>query len=106
MPEENTLSKEERKEVKKEIDLAVHKQILTKTETFRSEFKKQTAAAIITAFGLVIALAWKDVITDLISRLNFAQGILLSAIIVTAFSVIGILIISRWAKAGDKPEEK
>jgi hypothetical protein len=106
MANSDNLSKKERKEVKKEIDLAVHKKLITKTETFRSEFKKQTAAAIITAFGLVIALAWKDVITDLISKLNFAQGIILSAIVVTAFSVIGILIVSRWAKAGDKSEEK
>jgi|WetSurMetagenome_2_1015567.scaffolds.fasta_scaffold93439_2 hypothetical protein len=95
-----------KKEVKKEVDLAVHKKLLTKAETFRSEFKKQTAAAIITAFGLIIALAWKDVITDLISKLNFAQGILLSAVIVTVFSVLGILIVSHWAKADEKSEEK
>jgi hypothetical protein len=104
MANSDNLSKEERKEVKKEVAQAVHKKLLTKAETFRSEFKKQTAAAIITAFGLVIALAWKDVITDLISQLNFAQGILLSAIIVTAFSVLGILIVSRWAKGSEKSE--
>ena len=75
----------------------IHKKIIEKASTFKSEFRKQTATAIMTAFGLIIALAWKDVITDIVSKISFVQGLLLSAIVVTAISVIGMIIVSRWA---------
>ena len=77
----------------------IHKKIIEKASTFKSEFRKQTATAIMTAFGLVIAMAWKDVITDLISRINFVQGLLLSAVVLTAICVLGIIMINNWARA-------
>jgi hypothetical protein len=74
--------------------------------TLKSEFKKQTATAIMAAFGLVIALAWKDVITDAIGRIEFVKGygLLISAVILTFVSVLGILFVSRWTKSST--EEK
>lgn len=76
-----------------------HHHIIEKSSALTSKFRVQAAAAIITAFGLVIALAWKDVITDLVTKLNpFAgQNLLFSAVIVTIISIIGISLISRWA---------
>ena len=71
-----------------------------KTQTFKLKFREQTTAAIITAFGLVIALAWKDVITQGIEQLNPFQGsnLLFSALVVTLIGVMGILITSKWFK--------
>ena len=98
---EDNLSKKERKEVKKEIKKLLSKHIVEKSTAFGSKFKEQTSTAIITAFGLVTALAWKDVITELVKTLNPIQNLLISAIIVTILSIIGISLMSRWAKKKD-----
>lgn len=79
------------------------KQLLEqKTSYFHSQFKQQASTAIITAFGLVVALAWKDVITDLINKLNpfNNSNLVFSAIIVTLIAVIGITIVSKWVNTG------
>ncbi len=69
-----------------------------KTLLFGLRFREQTAAAIIAAFGFVIALAWKDVITSFISYFTPVQNLFISAVLITALSVIGIAFVSRWAK--------
>lgn len=68
--------------------------------TITQEFKKQTSTAIMAAFGLIIALSWKDVITLLVDKFAFVKeyGPIVTAIILTIISVIGILIISKWTK--------
>lgn len=98
------LSKKEKEEVEKEVNkrLNLYERAKKPVNIFRQEFKQQTATAIITAFSLLIALAWKDVITNLVQRINFAQGILFSAIVVTIFSVFGIIIVNYWAKPKDE----
>ena len=72
--------------------------------TVRSEFKKQTSTAIMAAFGLVIALAWKDVITEWINKIPFIEnyGSIISAVILTIICVIGILIISKWMNSSSE----
>jgi len=75
--------------------------------TLGIEFKKQTSTAIMAAFGLIIALAWKDVITDAINRISFVKnyGLLISAVILTIVSVFGILLVSKWSNP-NRPGEK
>lgn len=104
------LSKKQQKEVKEEINKEVNKQlskkILQKTTIFGSEFKKHTSTAIIAAFGFIIALAWRDLIVRLIQEnLNPSTldkypylDLLITALIVTLVSVIGISIVAKWAK--------
>lgn len=83
--------------------MAIHRRIIEKAGTFGSEFKKQTSTAVMAAFGLIIALSWKDVITDLVGKINPAQtNLWLSAVIVTIISIIGIAIISKWARSEEK----
>lgn len=74
----------------------VVKKIIEKTQTFRQEYRKQMGTAIITAFGLIIALSWKDVITYFVGKLNPVSGLISSAIIVTIISVLGILLVNKW----------
>ncbi|MFH1801255.1 MAG: DUF5654 family protein [archaeon] len=65
---------------------------------FRQEFKKTIGTGIITAFGLIIALVWKDAITEYFNslvELSPLKGRLISAVIITLFSAIGILIITK-----------
>jgi hypothetical protein len=107
MEKEDELSPGERKEVRKEIKKIAHERAIKNASALKNEYKKQVSIAIITAFSLVIALAWKDVITALMPSITtpglLAESPLLSAlyaaIVVTALAVIGILLFSSWAKS-------
>jgi hypothetical protein len=75
---------------------------------FRKEFKKQMNTAIMAAFGFLIALVWKDVITEFVKNLSEKSpfhGALLTAIGVTIVCVLGIMIISRLLKEKVKDEK-
>lgn len=98
---EDNLSKTERKEVIKEINKKIHAKVVSKATLLGREFKKQTSTAIMAAFGLIIALSWKDVIVDLVNKINLfnGYGLIASAIVVTLISVLGILLVSKWAKS-------
>ncbi|MGD9276913.1 MAG: DUF5654 family protein [Candidatus Pacearchaeota archaeon] len=66
---------------------------------FKSEIKKAVVTAIVAAFGFLIALSWKEVITewvDVIIKSSPVQGKLISAIIVTVISVLGIIIVTKF----------
>ena len=55
--------------------------------------------AIIAAFGLLTALAWKDVISEFVNKIvgsSPVQGLLINAIIITIISVIAIMIITKF----------
>jgi hypothetical protein len=69
-----------------------------KIRKFNLELKSQMKTAIMAAFGFLIALVWKDVITgfvDSISERSPVQGQLVSAFIVTMISVLGIMVITK-----------
>jgi hypothetical protein len=101
MAKEDNLSSIERKEVSK---MLIKEKVKAHASELKNEFKKQISTAIIAAFGLIIALSWKDVITEYVSKLAFVKdyGLLITALAMTAVSVIGILLMSKWAKSGDK----
>lgn len=65
---------------------------------FRMELKKSISTAIVAAFGFLTALAWRDAINSWvikISEVSPIKGNLISAIIITIISVIGILIVTK-----------
>ncbi|MCF7910686.1 DUF5654 family protein [Candidatus Pacearchaeota archaeon] len=65
---------------------------------FNTEIKKATNTAIIAAFGFIVALAWRDVITEYVEnfvKLSPISGKIISALIITLISVIGILIVTK-----------
>ena len=101
---EDNLSKIERREVVKEINKKIHANVVSNASVLGQEFKKQTSTAIMAAFGLIIALSWKDVITDWVSKMGFVKnyGLLVTAIVLTLISVLGILLVSKWAKSGEE----
>ncbi|MBU0894741.1 MAG: hypothetical protein KKF48_00570 [Nanoarchaeota archaeon] len=68
------------------------------TQNFKREMKKAMNTAIVAAFGFVIALVWKDVITEWVSTITGASpvhGKIIEAILVTIIAVIGIIIVTR-----------
>ena len=88
---------------KKRLHEKVLEKTREKTRELKAEFKKQTSTAIMAAFGLIIAFSWKDVITDLVGKITFVKsyGLLVSAVILTLISVLGILLVSKWANSGE-----
>lgn len=90
-----------KKELQKEISRLSKLKERTKNST--SKFKKQLKislnTAFLAAFGFLIALSWRDLISELVTNLSShapLQGQLVSAIIVTLISVIGILITTSF----------
>jgi len=67
-------------------------------EKFNKEFRNSLVTAITAAFGFLIALVWRDVITEyvnLVTAISPVQSQLISALIVTLIGVLGILAISK-----------
>jgi hypothetical protein len=80
-----------------------HKEILEEKakisrEKIKNELRASTSTAIVAAFGFLIAMSWKDVITefvDKIAAISPMQGKLINAGLVTIISVIGIVIATE-----------
>ncbi len=73
-------------------------------KAFKREFKKEMSTAVLAAFGFLIALVWKDVITNFVNNLSEKSplhGALVSAIGVTIICVLGIMLFSRIFKEKD-----
>jgi hypothetical protein len=71
--------------------------IKERAKKFNLELRKNLHTAIIAAFSFIIALAWRDAISEYliaITSLSPFQGKLIGAIIVTFLAVIGIIIVS------------
>jgi len=86
---------------KKEPELTRRQKLKIKAKSstlkFKRELKKSATTAIVAAFGFLIALAWRDVITEYVNKITSIspiQGKLISAIIITIIAVIGMLIIT------------
>lgn len=65
---------------------------------FREEFNKAINTAMMVAFGFLIALVWKDVITGFVYKISSkspVQGQLISALVVTIICVFGIIILTK-----------
>jgi len=95
-----------------EADERISKKIKKESAELNKEFRKNMVIAVTAAFAFVIALQWKDVITEgvnyLIAFSHLPQGQALgfkvvSAIAVTFICVLGILLTTRLLK---KRQEK
>ena len=68
---------------------------------FNNETQKALNTALIAAFGFLIALTWRDVITEYVNKLTAispVQGKLISATIITLVGVLGILIVTYFIR--------
>jgi hypothetical protein len=97
MKTETKLEKTEDENKKLKRDL-IRLKLKESGHKFKNEFKKSTSTAMITAFSLIIALAWNSVITEYVSKigeLSPLSGKLISALAVTIICVLGILIVTK-----------
>ena len=72
-----------------------------KNHRLREEARKIISTSLITAFGLLMALTWKEVIAQYaneLTTLSPIQGLFISAIIITIIGVIGILLVTKYFK--------
>ena len=82
-----------------------------KTLYLHSKFKEHSSTAIIAALSFVIALAWKDLVIEVVNEFLKPSILvqypylseLITAITVTIFAIVAITFVSKWA---NKPEEK
>ena len=102
--------KEQVIETKKDVKKSAYKKLGYRTKKsvndFNNELKKAVNTAFMAAFGFLIALTWRDVISTFvksISQKSPLQGELVSAIIITLICVLGILIMTAVFK---KREQK
>lgn len=82
----------------KEVKLTRTERAKASAIKFKQEFNKSISTAIVAAFGFLIALVWKDVITewvDTITSVSPVHGKLIEAVLVTLIAVIGILIVTK-----------
>ncbi|MFH1607645.1 MAG: DUF5654 family protein [archaeon] len=87
--------------MKKKKQLTKKEKLKISAKKFNREIKKAVNTAIVAAFGFLIALVWRDVITEYVNKLTSlspVQGKLISALIITIASVIGILIVTKLMK--------
>jgi energy-converting hydrogenase Eha subunit E len=81
---------------------------------FKKEFGNQTITAIIAALGFLIALSWRDFITESLNKIVENFGIsnqlyfykLIVAILITIIAILGIMIISKIQIKENKEEIK
>ena len=86
---------EEKKLTRREI---LRQKAREHTRKFKNEFNKAINTAILAAFGFLVALVWKDVITEGVDKLaaySPLQGKIISALIITLICVFGILFIAK-----------
>ena len=77
---------------------AVIEKARASAKKLKNEFNKSLNTAILAAFGFLIALVWKDVITEFVNKIaafSPVQGKLISALLITFICVIGIILIAR-----------
>lgn len=95
-------------EIKKSRSQIARDKAKVGVKKFKSEFRKAVNTAIMAAFGFLIALVWKDVITEFVDKISEqspVQGKLFSALIVTIICVLGIMLLTK-VFAEKKEDEK
>ena len=81
------------------------KPVKKSVDKFKTDFKKSIMTALVAAFGFLISLAWRDVIVEAVEKITALtplHGKIISAIIITIISVVGILIITKIFSAEEK----
>lgn len=68
---------------------------------FTKEFRRTLGTAVVAAFGFIVALAWNDVVQELVGKitsLSPIQGKLISAIVITIVAVLVIIFVTHFIK--------
>lgn len=84
----------------------VDDKLLSAAKTVRQGIRKNIAKSVLAAFGFMIALVWRDVVKEGVSKMVEWFSItgdgymftLITAFVTTIICVIGIIYFSRWSE--------
>ena len=101
---EKRVERKVEKEMKKKLRHILYERAKKGSSEFKNEFKRQLLTAVSAAFGLLIALSWRepisDAITVIVNKLGVGESILfykfVSAVVVTLIAVVFLVVIARW----------
>ena len=107
MPEKQP-SKQQKIErhIEKHVEKRLSEELVSRGELLGHLFKQHVSTAVIAAFSFLIALSWKDLVVHLVSYFIKDEILknspylseLISAIVVTIIAILGIMLITTWAK--------
>ncbi|MDO8740563.1 MAG: DUF5654 family protein [Candidatus Woesearchaeota archaeon] len=88
----------------------LNQKLVKHAKYFQKEVRKNIAIAISAAFAFILALYWKDLITEGVNKVldylklsgNSFYFRVFVALIVTLICVLGIIIITRWGQIKNK----
>ena len=104
MAKEEKLTKKEEKAVDKKLRHLLYERAKRHSNEFQLEFRKHILTAVSAAFGFLIALSWREPISDLVNLIIEKLGVggtfvyykFLSAIVVTILAVLVLMIVSKF----------
>ncbi|MBI2129491.1 hypothetical protein HYU07_04580 [Candidatus Woesearchaeota archaeon] len=88
----------------------LNQKLVNHAKYFQNEVRKNIAIAISAAFAFILALYWKDLITEGVNKVldylklsgNSFYFRVFVALIVTLICVFGIIIITKWGQIKNK----
>jgi len=83
----------------KKIEKSSREKAKEKAARFHKEVKKSILTAIVAAFSFLIALAWKELITEwvgLLTAISPISGKVIEVFVITVICVAGILLVTRF----------
>ncbi|MGK0208858.1 MAG: hypothetical protein ACI83O_000117 [Patescibacteria group bacterium] len=79
----------------------LQKVLLQHGDMYLDESRKALSTAILAAFAFLMALSWREYISDLLDSVLIytpLESSLISALIITLISVVGIILVNRFLK--------
>jgi len=99
------LTKTQEKEVEKRLRQRIYEKTRNSAGRFKLEFKKQIVVAISAALGFLIALSWREPLSEFVNLIVGSLGFggqvfwkFVSALAVTFLAVIGLFLLAKWKK--------
>ncbi len=92
--------------MKRKVKRIVEEKAIPAAREFHNEFKRQIVTGITAGFAFLIALSWREPISEAVNLLierfgvNPAAGMIykfVSAILVTLLATIGLVFLSKWS---------
>ena len=82
-----------------EISKRVRERTKIRFSKFHSDMRKSVLVAIVAAFSFLIALSWKELISEwvgLLAVMSPVQGKIVEVGIITVISVVGIILVTHF----------
>lgn len=99
--------------MRRRVKKIVEERAIPAAKEFRNEFRKQVVTGITAGFAFLIALSWREPISEAVNLLIEKVGVnptagmiykFASAILVTLLATLGLVFLSRWS-VKDKRDE-